>query len=81
MNNTQTEGKVTYLIPDEKREEYFNYVDILKSKVKNVTDDNWNVYSDPMVTIDFSEFSRLQCCSIIMFMKRIGAKEIDVLYG
>lgn len=36
MNNTQTEGMKTYLIPDEKRDEYFEYVDIFKEKVKYV---------------------------------------------
>ena len=39
MNNTETEGLITYLIPAEKRNEYFEYVDMFKGKVKNVTEE------------------------------------------
>lgn len=77
MNNTQTEGIITYLIPAEKRNEYFLYVDMFRSKVKNVTEENWNTHSDPLVTIDMSTFTFYQSLSIKLFMSRIGAKEIS----
>ena len=76
MNNTQTEGIKTYLIPDEKRNEYFDYVDMFRGKVKNVTEENWNTYNDPLVTIDMSTFTFHQVLSIKLFMSRIGAKDI-----
>lgn len=76
MNNTQTEGLKTYLIPDEKRDEYFDYVDKFRGKVKNVTEENWNTYNDPMVTIDMSTFTSHQSLSIRLFMNRIGAKDV-----
>ena len=76
MNNTQTEGIKTYLIPDEKRNEYFDYVDMFRGKVKNVTEENWGTYNDPLVTIDMSTFTFHQVLSIKLFMSRIGAKDI-----
>lgn len=76
MNNTQTEGLKTYLIPDEKRNEYFDYVDMFRGKVKNITDENWNTYNDPLVTIDMSTFTFHQSLSIKLFMNRIGAKDV-----
>ena len=76
MNNTQTEGLKTYLIPDEKRNEYFDYVDMFRGKVKNVTEENWNTYNDPLVTIDMSTFTFQQSLSIKLFMSRIGAKDV-----
>jgi hypothetical protein len=76
MNNTQTEGLKTYLIPDEKRNEYFDYVDMFRGKVKNITEENWNTYNDPLVTIDMSTFTFHQSLSIKFFMNRIGAKDV-----
>ena len=76
MNNTQTEGLKTYLIPDEKRNEYFDYVDMFRGKVKNITEENWNTYNDPLVTIDMSTFTFHQSLSIKIFMNRIGAKDV-----
>lgn len=76
MNKTQTEGLKTYLIPDEKRNEYFDYVDMFRGKVKNVTEENWHTYNDPLVTIDMSTFTFKQSLSIKLFMSRIGAKDI-----
>lgn len=76
MNNTQTEGMKTYLIPDEKRDEYFEYVDIFKEKVKYVSEQNWNTYNDPLITIDLSTFSFHQVMSIKLFMSKIGAKDV-----
>lgn len=78
MNNTQTEGVKTYLIPDEKRDEYFDFVDMFKRKVENVTEENWNAYSDPLVTIDMSTFTFYQGLSIKLFMSRIGAKDVTI---
>lgn len=72
----QTEGFKTYLIPDNRREEYFEYVDKFKGKVKNVTEENWNTYKDPLVTIDMSTFTFHQCLSIELFMSKIGAKDV-----
>lgn len=76
MNNTYTDGKKTYLIPDEKRNEYFEYVDMFKTNVKNVNEDNWCTYNDPLVTIDMSEYTFEQSMSIKLFMSRIGAKDV-----
>jgi hypothetical protein len=76
MNNTETEGLKTYLIPDEKRDEYFDFVDMFRGKVKNVTEENWNTYSDPLITIDMSTFTFHQTLSIKLFMGRIGAKDV-----
>lgn len=76
MNNTKTEGLKTYLIPDEKRDEYFDFVDMFRGKVKNVTEENWNTHSDPLITIDMSTFTFHQTLSIKLFMSRIGAKDV-----
>lgn len=76
MNNTQTEGLKTYLIPDEKRNEYFDYLDMLRTKVYYINEENWCTYNDPLVTIDMSTFSFKQSLSIKLFMSRIGAKDV-----
>ena len=75
--NTKTEGLKTYLIPDDKRKEYFDFIDMFRSKVRNVTEENWNTYNDPLVTVDISTFTFHQSVSIQLFMSSIGAKDVS----
>lgn len=70
------EGTTVYRIPDNKRDKYFLFVENFKSTVKNVNDDNWNAYNDPLIIIDFSCFSLHQCQKINLFMTIIGAKNV-----
>lgn len=70
------EGKTVYLIPDDKRDEYFSFVDKFKTIVKNVNDDNFNGYNDPLVIIDLSCFEPQQCQWIEVFMRVIGANDV-----
>lgn len=71
-----TEGLKAYRIPEDKRWEYFEFVDKFKVSVKNVNDENWNTYNDPVVIINTSEFLFSQVMAIRLFMGRIGAKDI-----
>lgn len=73
---TDTEGINTYLIPDEKRNQYFDFVDMFTDNVKNVTPENWDTLKDPFVTIDFSDFTFHQVLAIKSFMSRIDANNI-----
>ena len=70
------EGTTVFRIPDNKRDDYFSFVEKFKCSVKNVNDDNWNAYNDPLVIIDFSCFTLQQCQWITVFMNIIGAKNV-----
>lgn len=72
-----TEGLKAYRIPEDKRWEYFEFVDKFKNKVKNVSEENWNTYKDPVVVIDTSHFLFSHVMAIRLFMSRIGAKDIS----
>jgi len=76
-----TEGFKAYLIPDSKREDYFEFIEKLYdaegSKVENVLD----AYSDPIVKFsDISIFTEKNQKALKSNMARIGAKDISENY-
>jgi hypothetical protein len=74
------DGQKAYLIPNDKREEYFEFSDLIKSKVNGVNEENWNTYNDPVVKIDMSFFKQNIVIGIKLFMGRIGAKDVTDMY-
>lgn len=75
---TNFEGFKSYLIPDDKRQDYFDFVEKIRSNVNGINEENWKTYNDPIITIDFSYFDLYKSSSIKLFMSRIGAKEIQL---
>lgn len=71
-----SEGVRVYKIPDESRNDYFDFVDDFKKRIRNVSEENWNTYNDPLIQIDMSTFSRPACLLIEIAMNRL--KAIDV---
>lgn len=70
-----------FLIPDDKREEYFNLVDEVAKycpTAMNLNNINqaWNAYLDPIVIIDMSYFSKKNSEVIRVKMEKLGAKDI-----
>lgn len=73
------DGQIAYRIPDDKRDEYFAWVDGMKKKCKlNYTNDEtiWNTYNDPVIIVDMSYFTFHQSLGIKLFMSKIGAKDV-----
>lgn len=77
-----TEGFVAFRIPDDKREEYFNFVNKLKEHAPlSASDSNWDATNDPIVIIhDMTMFSQKNQEAINNFMTRIGAKDVTEMY-
>ena len=77
------EGKRAFVIPDESREEYFDWVVGMKEKC-GLTGSNqeeiWNTYNDPMIIVDLSFFSKHNCDVILNFLNKIKAKDISESY-
>lgn len=70
-----TEGIKKYIIPDNKREEYFILVDNL-AKINGFSEEVWCTDNDPIITIDMSFFSKIRCEQIESAMIRFCAIDI-----
>lgn len=76
-------GFMAFKIPDNKRDEYFEWVERLCTAVPGeATDrDNWDAYSDPIIIIrDMTLFSAHNQKAILAMFNRIGAKNVTEIY-
>lgn len=72
-----SDTQVAFLLPDDKREDYFNWIDGLLATIKhsNVTE-AWNVYNDPIIIADKEFITQHNWKVVESFMRKIGAKNI-----
>jgi hypothetical protein len=79
-----TDGQVAFLIPDESRDKYLEWVPGMKHScgLRNIALDNaaWNVDHDPIIIADRSYFSQKNWGVIATFMNSIGAKDVTEMY-
>jgi hypothetical protein len=73
------DSQIAFLIPDEGREKYFQWVDNMKKSCGlNIHNDEaaWNTYNDPIIIADRNYFSQRNWGVIATFMGSIGAKNV-----
>lgn len=78
------EGFKAFRIPDDKRDEYFEFVDKLQTAVKGEATDreNWDASADPIIIIrDITLFSEQNQKAILANFARIGAKDVTEIYN
>ena len=79
MGLVQFDTQVAWLIPDSKRDLYFQSCDFWVGKqITNLQ--AWNVYSDPVIVADREFFTKERWEKIEAFMKRCGAKDVTEQY-
>ena len=70
-----------WLVPDDKREDYFALVDLVvlyNPKIFKTSDSDcaWGPENDPIVIVDFAYFSEFWTKVITSRFKKMGAKDI-----
>jgi len=82
VEESYTDGFRAYLIPNDKRDEYFDFKEKLDTAAHNhVQQSGWDTFSDPVIKIhDITVFSQKNVTAIEAFMKRIGAKDVTDTY-
>lgn len=73
------DSQIAFLIPEEGREKYFQWVDNMKKSCRlNIHNEEtaWNTYNDPIIIADRSYFSQKNWGVISAFMSSIGAKNV-----
>ncbi len=81
MSRIAFDTQKAFLIPDEKRDEYFEWVKVMANYCpgamsnSNVTQ-AWNTELDPIIIANSEYFSEKNWKAIEAFMKKIGAKDV-----
>ena len=74
------DSQIAFLIPDESREKYLEWVPEMKKScgLRNIAleDAAWNVNNDPIIIADRSYFSQKNWSVVASFMASIGAKDV-----
>lgn len=81
MARINFDTQIAFLIPDDKRDEYFEWVNVMASFCKRAMNINnvmqaWNTELDPIIIADKEFFSQVNWIAIENFMKKIGAKDV-----
>lgn len=81
MSQIMFDTQVAFLVPDDKRDEYFELVDKVADFCPNAMNLNnvrqsWDTTLDPIVIVDMSYFSKQNGEAIRTEMMKLGAKDI-----
>jgi len=80
VNELVFDGFKAFRIPDDKRDDYFDFIDRLIEAAPRASD-TIDAYNDPIIIFhDMTLYSQKNQEAILAFMNRIGAKDVTSAY-